>query len=559
MDGGQQQRLEDRVPNSRNDDFGAVDDDGEPSDWDLSFRIAPTRDPYSPPGDDADYAGWTADRDAEQRLSDDDSTRAFDAYHDQRDSDSSAWYEQDEGQAADSAVYGDPEGAGFYEGDYPDDGDERSQRAGRSGWRSDEFPAPEDGSGRSLHDTHPRRTTDTWGRSSGYAEDDYPDRSHTDRGLEDPEYGDRGYGDRASGAHADAGYADESYAGRDDAEDRYPVGDAEAARSHGRARTPQGRDASARSMPGHSDRSGWSEAAREQQRPTTDPTKKPAKKRPAGSGRQRQGSGGRDLGMAALVGAALLVLGLLAMELGAAATTALIMVVVGLGSAEFFAVLRERGYRPATLLGIAGSVGVVLAAYHHGPRAIAMLTVLMTFFSFAWYLFKVEEAPPLTNVAFTMLGFLMVGVFGSYGAMLVVLPDGIGRLAGTVACIVAADVGGYFVGRAIGRVKLAPDVSPGKTLEGFLGGVAASVLVSVLLLGMIAPWDADVMDRLLLGLVLGCIGPLGDLSASMVKRELGVKDFGSLLPEHGGILDRFDAMLFALPVTYYLSVAFILN
>jgi phosphatidate cytidylyltransferase len=106
---------------------------------------------------------------------------------------------------------------------------------------------------------------------------------------------------------------------------------------------------------------------------------------------------------------------------------------------------------------------------------------------------------------------------------------------------------------------LAPDVSPGKTLEGFLGGVAASVLVAVLLLGMIAPWDADIMDRLLLGLVLGCIGPLGDLSASMVKRELGVKDFGALLPEHGGVLDRFDAMLFALPVTYYLSVVFILN
>ncbi|MBP7928568.1 MAG: phosphatidate cytidylyltransferase [Acidimicrobiia bacterium] len=542
------------MPNSRDDDFGAVDDDGEPADWDLSFRIAPTRDPYSPPGEDGEYQRWGTQEDPDPQFRDEESTRAFDSYRGD-DADASAWYEDDDVDSDESGSYSGGLGrpgadqrtaSDLYAND-DSDGDE-----GLHDYRSGRFDTERGGT--AEYDELGRRTADTWGEPPRHGDGDF--ETHGRSGSPS------GY----DGAFDDAD--DDFPAGR------YAVGDAEAARSHGRAHSNYDehrddggsqRDARVPSRQGsdRGERSGWSEAPREPKRRPAEADKGSAKKRgtpaQAKPAAKKPSGGGRDLGMAALVGAALLVLGLLAMELGAAATTVLIMVIVGLGSAEFFAVLRERGYRPATLLGIAGSVGVVLAAYHHGPRAVAMLTVLMVFFSFAWFLFKVEEAPPLTNVAFTMLGFLMVGVFGSYGTMLVVLPDGIGRLAGAVACIVAADVGGYFVGRAIGRIKLAPDVSPGKTLEGFLGGVAASVLVAVLLLGMIAPWDADIMDRLLLGLVLGCIGPLGDLSASMVKRELGVKDFGALLPEHGGVLDRFDAMLFALPVTYYLSVVFILN
>ena len=129
-------------------------------------------------------------------------------------------------------------------------------------------------------------------------------------------------------------------------------------------------------------------------------------------------------------------------------------------------------------------------------------------------------------------------------------PDGIGMLTGAIIATVAYDVGAYFVGRQFGKTPLSPS-SPNKTMEGLVGGAAAAVVVSVIVLGIVGvfPWDTG--SALILGLAVAIVAPVGDLCESMLKRDLGLKDMGSILPGHGGLLDRFDALLFVLPVTYY--------
>jgi phosphatidate cytidylyltransferase len=129
----------------------------------------------------------------------------------------------------------------------------------------------------------------------------------------------------------------------------------------------------------------------------------------------------------------------------------------------------------------------------------------------------------------------------------------------TVAIVltVAYDVGGLFVGRAMGRQPLSA-ASPNKTVEGLIGGCVAVLVVAVVMavVSMPAPFADDpggFFDMVLLGIVVAAVAPLGDLSESLMKRDLGLKDMGSMLPGHGGLLDRFDGLLFVLPATYYVA------
>ena len=115
---------------------------------------------------------------------------------------------------------------------------------------------------------------------------------------------------------------------------------------------------------------------------------------------------------------------------------------------------------------------------------------------------------------------------------------------------VANDVGALVVGRWIGSHQLAPNVSPNKSWEGLGGGALASILVSTVVVGNIHPWNAA--NAALLGVIVAVVAPLGDLCESLLKRDLRLKDMGTLLPGHGGVLDRVDALIFVLPATYYL-------
>jgi len=176
-------------------------------------------------------------------------------------------------------------------------------------------------------------------------------------------------------------------------------------------------------------------------------------------------------------------------------------------------------------------------------------------FTLLWYLTGVSRAHPTTNTAITLLAVGWVGLLGSFAGLILTHPDGVGVLLAAIIATVAYDVGGLFFGSRLGHSPLMPEVSPNKTVEGLIGGIGSAIVASVVILYLIPgihPWDQSLGDPLLLGIVVGVVAPLGDLVESMLKRDLGVKDMGTVLPGHGGLLDRFDAMLFALPATYYL-------
>ena len=134
---------------------------------------------------------------------------------------------------------------------------------------------------------------------------------------------------------------------------------------------------------------------------------------------------------------------------------------------------------------------------------------------------------------------------------------GIGVLIAAVIASVAHDVGAYFVGRFMGQTPLSA-ASPNKTMEGLVGGVITSLVATVVIVGFvgIAPIGGNIFRVFVFALLCAVVAPLGDLCESFIKRDLGIKDMGSILPGHGGVLDRFDALLFVLPTAYFVTILF---
>ncbi len=263
----------------------------------------------------------------------------------------------------------------------------------------------------------------------------------------------------------------------------------------------------------------------------------------------------RDMRTAVAIGVAMAAVALIMFKAGPKPALVLVTAIVTLAAAEAYDVLRRAGYRPATLPGLIAVVSLMIATYSDGLTAVPLVIAINVMVTFLWYLFGVVRARPTVNVAVTLFVFLWIGFFGSFAALLLALPDrhGVAFLLAAVVASAAYDIGGLFFGSQMGSRPLAPEISPNKTMEGLIGGMASAVFVTVLLIGVvpgIAPWTAG--KALVLGLVVAVVAPLGDLCESMFKRDLGVKDMGTILPGHGGVLDRFDALLFVLPATYYL-------
>jgi phosphatidate cytidylyltransferase len=237
--------------------------------------------------------------------------------------------------------------------------------------------------------------------------------------------------------------------------------------------------------------------------------------------------------------------------IGPAALVGLATVAIAGCALEAFAMFQRAGFRPATLVGALGSGGAVLAAYWKGTAAVSEVFVVVLFASLAWYLARVVEARPVVNVAVTVLGFAWVGVLGSFSALLLRAHLGSHLFLGALVPTVVADMGAWFVGSRLGRHPMAPTISPSKTWEGFIGGGVAALVAGAVIGSRVAPWGG-IRHGLELGLVVALVAPLGDLVQSMVKRDLRLKDSGAVLPGHGGLLDRFDSLLFVLPATYFL-------
>lgn len=267
---------------------------------------------------------------------------------------------------------------------------------------------------------------------------------------------------------------------------------------------------------------------------------------------------GRDLPTALLTAGIVLVVAFACFNAGTTATGYLAAAILGFGTLELANGLRAKGFKPATLLALLGSVGLVVSAREYGVSAYPIFFALVAVFSMLWFLWEVTPGRPLLGVATTLLAFGYVGGLGGFAGLLLQSPDGVGLLLGVVICTVAYDVLGFFIGSQFGKSHIAPRISPNKTFEGTLAGMSASVVLGWAIVGGgligdgIHPWDSK--SGLALGLLVALGAFFGDLCESMLKRDLGVKDFGTLLPGHGGILDRFDALLFCLPITYYLAL-----
>lgn len=201
---------------------------------------------------------------------------------------------------------------------------------------------------------------------------------------------------------------------------------------------------------------------------------------------------------------------------------------------------------------IAGTIYLALLMFG-GPYIPAFVigTPLALIATFVFYLFRrhVNELV-LSQITATFFTIVYTGLMLSFLGLIRDLPSGAAWLLLVLASTFGADTGAYITGRAIGKHKLAPHVSPGKTIEGLIGGIGLSI-VAALVCRLLIPGDLTKADCLWVGFAVGLIGPLGDLSESMLKRSVGVKDSGNLIPGHGGLLDRIDALLFTAPFVYY--------
>ena len=264
---------------------------------------------------------------------------------------------------------------------------------------------------------------------------------------------------------------------------------------------------------------------------------------------------GSSIGIRVGTGIAVAVIALLAFKFGTVPSLVLSAVVVTFAAGECFGVLRHAGYHPASLLGLVGTVSLMVGAYAKGVAALPLVLVLITVFTLIWYLFGIERGSPVAGTAATLLTVGWISLLGAYAGLLLspsAFPDrhGIAFLLGAIIATVANDVGALVIGGWLGSRPLAPKISPNKTWEGLLGGAVFSILVSTVVVGSIHPWSTS--NAALLGVVVAVVAPIGDLCESLLKRDLGLKDMGRLLPGHGGVLDRVDALLFVLPATYYL-------
>jgi phosphatidate cytidylyltransferase len=213
-----------------------------------------------------------------------------------------------------------------------------------------------------------------------------------------------------------------------------------------------------------------------------------------------------------------------------------------------------RNLRPLVLAGYTGAVLALLGAQLGGLTW--MLAGFMATVAFAFLLKGVAETRPPTTVSVgtTVLGVGWVAVGMGHLLLLRDIPEHAQLATLTVVLAVfASDTAAYFTGRVLGRHKLAPLISPGKTWEGFVGGTIVAILVP-----FFAMYKQDFLtipESLLLGAVIAIAAPVGDLFESGIKRDMRVKDTGTLLAGHGGMLDRIDAQLFAVVASFYLLVA----
>ncbi|MEU1007411.1 phosphatidate cytidylyltransferase [Streptomyces sp. NPDC005890] len=267
-------------------------------------------------------------------------------------------------------------------------------------------------------------------------------------------------------------------------------------------------------------------------------------------------SAGRDLSAAIGVGVGLGVVIVASLFIVKAVFVGVIAVAVVVGLWELTSRLQERKGIKAPLVPLAlGGAAMVVAGYVRGAEGAWVAMALTALATLVW---RMTEPPEgyLKDVTAGVFAAFYVPFLATFVALMLTADDGPWRVLTFLLLTVVSDTGAYAVGWRFGKHKLAPRISPGKTREGLLGAVLFAMVAGALCMQFLID-DGSWWQGLLLGLAVAASATLGDLGESMIKRDLGIKDMGTLLPGHGGIMDRLDSLLPTAPVVWLLMVVFV--
>ncbi len=268
--------------------------------------------------------------------------------------------------------------------------------------------------------------------------------------------------------------------------------------------------------------------------------------------------------MRVITGVIISLVALVCLFMGGLPILGFLLVVIFLGSIEYVKILRTKGFHPSLSLILLTDVAFALLIFFRRFDLLPSIISLAVMASFLMVLFMGRQ-PYIVNVATTVLGFLYSGWLPCHlllirqissdriNAFQIGINEGLWLVIFVFLIVVATDIGGYYFGSKFGKHKLSPVISPKKTIEGALGATIAALIVAA---AGVFYTKLTISQALIAGFLITVSSQLGDLSESLVKRDAGVKDSSNILPGHGGILDRTDGYLFALPVAYYYFVNF---
>jgi len=262
----------------------------------------------------------------------------------------------------------------------------------------------------------------------------------------------------------------------------------------------------------------------------------------------RKPSAGRDLPVAVVVGLSMLAVVGASLFVRKEAFLLLAVLAVGAGLWELAQAVSRRGIHLPLLPLLVGDVGILVSAYTAGAEALFVAFLLTAGGVVIWRVLDGSGESALRDATAGTFAAAYLPFLAGFVILLLAEPDGGLRVLLFILLCVASDTGGYVVGVLIGRHPLAPSVSPHKTWEGLLGSIVFACVVGVV--GIRVLFDGDPLVGVFLGAATVATASIGDLSESLLKRDLELKDMGSLLPGHGGVLDRIDSMLLTAPAVY---------
>lgn len=262
-----------------------------------------------------------------------------------------------------------------------------------------------------------------------------------------------------------------------------------------------------------------------------------------------------------MVAVILLPIGIAVIYFGGWVFIAFVALILGLAAWEYSRISMLSGYQPGTAIAMIGAACLALGRGWNEFESAGLIIALLIIVSMSYHMLAYERGRDQsgTDFAITLTAALYPGWLGAYLISIRSLPAGFWWLLLVLPCVWLADSGAYFVGRAVGRHKLSPRLSPKKTWEGYLAGVIVGTFGAVGLVYLWRIWAEPAfsitpLQGALLGFLLSATTTLGDLGESMIKRQSGVKDSSNLLPGHGGVFDRIDSWLWAGLIGYYFIV-----